>query len=242
MSSQDERRTATVTEIAAPTTDVRVVRMRPKEPLRFQAGQYVRLWFDGLPARDYSLGNRPGEAALEFHIRITAESAVGCYVAEGLRVGEAVGVDGPYGDAFLRREHRGPLLAVAGGTGVVPIQSIVTTALESGMQQQIHLYWGAYSAADLYAKSRFRDLAARHRNLHVECSVAVPDSEHRKGYVSEVVAADFSSVTGFKAYVAGPPAMVSATQDVLLARGLKAGDLHADPFVPGDHHSRTVSP
>jgi hypothetical protein len=35
--------------------------------------------------------------------------------------------------------------------------------------------------------------------------------------------------------------MVSAMQAVLLGRGLDPSDLHADPFVPGDHHSQQTT-
>jgi CDP-4-dehydro-6-deoxyglucose reductase/ferredoxin-NAD(P)+ reductase (naphthalene dioxygenase ferredoxin-specific) len=243
MTTEHARRTATVTDIASPTPEVRVVRMSLGDPLPFEAGQYVRLWFDALPARDYSLGNRPSDPSLEFHIRINSEKGVGRYVGERLRVGESVGLAGPYGDAFLRREHRGPVLAVAGGTGIVPIQSIVETALAEGTTQPVHLYWGVRSDADIYALARFRALAARHRNLRVVCALVHPvsGSPHRAGHVSEVVAEDFCDVAGFKAYVAGPPAMVSAMQAVLLGRGLDPSDLHADPFVPGDHHSQQTT-
>jgi NAD(P)H-flavin reductase len=242
MTIQAERRTATVTDIASPTPEVRVLHMRlgeRAELLHFRAGQYVRLWFDDLPGRDYSLGNRPDDPFLEFHIRINSEKGVGRYVGESLRVGDSVGIEGPFGDAFLRRSHLGPMLAVAGGTGVVPIKSIVGAALAGGMTQPVHVYWGTRTDEDQYALAGFRDLAARHRNLHVVSAVATraDGSPHRAGLVSEIVAQDFPSVAGFKAYVAGPPAMVDATQQVLLARGLDARDLHADPFVPGDHHT-----
>ena len=36
---------------------------------------------------------------------------------------------------------------------------------------------------------------------------------------------------GFKAYLAGPPAMVDATVEALAAHGLPRADIHADPFV-----------
>lgn len=236
------RQPATVTAIASPTPDVRVLHLRLADGvLGFEAGQYVRLWFGSMPPRDYSLGNRPGERDLEFHIRITGESVVGQYIGSQLKVGDPVGLAGPFGEACLRSDHHGPVLAVAGGTGIVPIQSIVTTALAQGMEQPLHLYWGARTAADLYAVPRFRALAERHRSLRVVGVVAEGDPEgYRTGNVSDVVDAAFRDLRGFKAYVAGPPAMVGATKRALLARGLTDADIHTDPFLPGDHHSPNV--
>lgn len=233
---------ATVVALATPAPDVCVVHVRLAggAPLGFKAGQYVRLWFGALAPRDYSLGSRPGEPNLEFHIRIMSESETGSYVGSTLRVGETVGIAGPFGDAFLREQHLGAVIAVAGGTGVVPIKSIVETALASGMRQPMHLYLGARTGADLYAEAHFRALAARHANLHVTTVVSEGNGQGRLGNVADAVAQDFAALPGFKAYVAGPPAMVAATRRVLEARGLPPAEIHVDPFLPGDHHSANL--
>jgi ferredoxin len=52
----------------------------------------------------------------------------------------------------------------------------------------------------------------------------------RPGYVSDAVAADLGDLDGWKAYVAGPPAMVDDASLMLLERGLRADDIHADVF------------
>jgi CDP-4-dehydro-6-deoxyglucose reductase/ferredoxin-NAD(P)+ reductase (naphthalene dioxygenase ferredoxin-specific) len=234
------RRQATVLDIAAPTPDVRVVRLGLSGAFDFQAGQYVRLWFGDLGARDYSLGSVPGAAELEFHIRVNAERGVGFYVGTHLKRGEKLELAGPFGDAYWRAEHTGPLLAVAGGTGVVPIKSIVETALQLGMIAPLYLYLGARTALDLYMEAHFRALAERHRNLRFVATVSEAEHAdgHRVGNVSEVVGEDFDDLYRFKAYVAGPPAMVAATQEILRARGIDGADIHTDAFVPGDHSSR----
>ena len=235
------RRVAAVVSIAAPTADVRVLRMEvvAGPSLTFEAGQYVQVVFAGLPPRDYSLANTPSAAVLEFHVRVNAERGVGRHIRDRLAVGDRVSVVGPFGDAFLRREHTGPMLAVAGGTGLVPIRSIVDTALGSGMRQPIHLYVGAREPLDLYDEPYFRALAGRYPNLQWVPVISGTGAAagRRTGNVADAVAADFRSLTGFKAYVAGPPAMVEATQRVLADRGVLARDIHADPFTAGDHHS-----
>lgn len=232
------RRQATVLDIAAPTPDVRVVRLGlGARPFEFQAGQYVRLWFGDLPPREYSLGSVPGAPELEFHIRVNAERGVGHYIGTQLKRGETLHLAGPFGDAYWRPEHTGPVLAVAGGTGVVPVKSIVETALRYGMKAPLHLYLGARTAVDLYMEAHFRALADRYANLHFVAAVSEPEfaEGHRLGNVSELVGEDFDDLYRFKAYVAGPPPMVAATQDILRARGVDPADVHTDAFVPGDH-------
>ena len=61
------------------------------------------------------------------------------YVAETLKVGDKVRVEGPFGASYLRESHRGPIIAVAGGSGMAPIKSIVERALQKALPQHIYL-------------------------------------------------------------------------------------------------------
>ena len=236
-------RAGTVVALEVPAPNVRILRVAVDgPPLHFQAGQYARVRFGDLPARDYSLASRPGEAPLEFHVRVSGGRDVSQHVRTRLAKGDRVGVEGPFGEAYLRTDHSGPILAVAGGTGVVPIKSIVDTALREGMTQAIQLYLGGRAEPDLYPEAHFLSLAARHPNLRVVpvLSDAGADERRRTGNVTDALAADFDDLSGFKCYVAGPPPMVAAAIGVLGARGVVDADIHADPFTQGDHHSARI--
>lgn len=224
---------ARVVALEALTHDIRGLRLAVEgEPLAFSAGQYARLAVPGAPPRDYSMANRPGSAELEFHIRWVPGGATSAAIHERLEVGDEVTVTGPYGSSHLRTGHTGPILAVAGGSGLAPILSIVETALALNMRQPIHVYFGARTERDLYLVDRFRNLAAQHLNLCFTpvLSGAKNRSGYRTGFVSEAVAEDLRDLDGWKAYVAGPPAMVEGTMEVAMRAGLRAQDLHADVF------------
>lgn len=201
-------------------------------PLVFSAGQFASLRFPGLPARDYSMANRPDEALLEFHIRLVAGGAVTPFVRERLKIGDRLRVAGPMGTSSWRRRHAGPILAVAGGSGLAPIKSIVETALASGMRQPIRLYVGARAERDLYLLDHFAALGARHPNLSVVPVLSEPDgpTARRTGLVADALAADLGDLDGWKAYLAGPPPMVETAVDALVARGMRRDDCHADAF------------
>ena len=222
-------------EMAA--ADVCRVRLDPLDGKRFvfSAGQYANLTFPGFPPRDFSMANRPLAPQLEFHIRRIDGGRVSAWVSGNLKRGDRVRLAGPFGTAFLRRKHRGPILAIAGSTGLAPILSIVETALTTGMTQPIHLYFGVRDAAGLYAAERLAELARAHDNLTVETVLSDDGggSGHRRGLVTDAVAADrpdAESLVGAKAYVAGPPAMVEAARALLAARGVPPEDCHADAF------------
>ena len=55
---------------------------------------------------------------LEFHVRLVPDGRVTGYIANELKVGDNVRVSGPMGTAYLRRTYTGPMLCVAGGTGL----------------------------------------------------------------------------------------------------------------------------
>jgi naphthalene 1,2-dioxygenase ferredoxin reductase component len=201
-------------------------------PFSFSAGQYAALTFAGQAPRDYSMANRPDEPELEFHIRRSTGGGASTYVAERLRIGDTVKVEGPFGSSFLREKHRGPILAIAGGSGLAPIKSIVESALAAGMAQPIDLYFGVRAERDLYLEAHLRGLAARHDNFRFIPVLSAPDgaTTRRTGFVHEAVCADHADLDGAKAYLAGPPVMVETATAALLARGMRRQDIHADAF------------
>ncbi|MBH3421298.1 2Fe-2S iron-sulfur cluster-binding protein [Pseudomonas gessardii] len=202
------------------------------EPLVFTAGQYARLTFPGAPARDYSMANGPGERVLEFHIRRVPDGATTEHVHQRLKPGDPVVLEGPFGSACLREQHAGPILCIAGGSGLAPIKAIVETAVAQGMKQPIHVYFGARSERDLYLVEHFQGLTQRYANLRFipVLSQASVTGHWRTGYVTDAIAHDLTYLDGWKAYVAGPPLMVEAAMQITRARELRAEDLHADVF------------
>lgn len=211
------------------------------DPLFFTAGQYARLAFPGAPTRDYSMASGPGEREFEFHIRRVPGGAATQHIHALLELGDPVLLEGPFGSSYLREQHAGPILCVAGGSGLAPINEIVETAIAGGMKQQIHVYFGARSDRDLYLVDHFEGLVQRHPNLSFTpvLSDAPFGVRWLTGFVTDAVAKDLQDFDGWKAYVAGPPPMVEAAMQISAARGLRPEDLHADVFfTPGEASAR----
>jgi len=215
------------------THDIKRVRLEVVSggPFRFSAGQFASVTFEGCPPRDYSMANVPGDPLLEFHVRVTASGATSLHVARRLGIGDSVRVDGPFGTSFLREGHRGPIIAIAGGSGMAPIGSIVEHALQSALPQPIHFYFGVRTEQDLYRHDHFIAQAVRHANFHFTPVLSEGvDASYRRGLVHDAVAADFNDLDGCKAYLAGPPVMVEAASALLERRGMRRSDIHADAF------------
>jgi CDP-4-dehydro-6-deoxyglucose reductase/ferredoxin-NAD(P)+ reductase (naphthalene dioxygenase ferredoxin-specific) len=232
--------TCRIAELEAATPDIRILRLAPpaNAGFDFRPGQYAKLGFGQLPPRDYSMASRPGAPLVEFHIRDMGNGP-SRYAVRELKLGETVSLTGPLGGAYLRAEHAGPIIAVAGGSGLAPMKSIIDAALHLGLRQEVRLYVGARTARDLYLVEHFDGLAAAHANFRFIPVLSEPEgpTAMRTGLVGELVAADIAALPGAKTYLAGPPIMVESTVSLLLARGVDQADIHADPFY-GDAEAR----
>lgn len=228
------------------THDIKRVRLMPEDgpPLAFTAGQYAQVTFPGAPTRDYSMANMPGETELEFHIRRIPGGAASERVATRLARGDRVEVRGPLGSAFLRESHTGPILAVAGGSGLAPIKSIVETAHAHGLRQPIRVYFGVRTERDLYLVDHFQRMAKAYPNLSFApvLSEEPRSDRYRTGFVTDAIAMDVSDLDGWKAYMAGPPAMIDAAGPLLQERGLRSEDMHVDVFFTPEDESDANSP
>jgi ferredoxin-NAD(P)+ reductase (naphthalene dioxygenase ferredoxin-specific) len=224
---------ANVTAIEEATHDIRIIRLRPAKPLSFSPGQYATLQFTPDHIRPYSMASLCTDEELEFHIRRVPDGRVTGYVFDQIKLGDVVRVIGPLGTAYLRTRHEGPLLCVAGGTGLAPILSIVRGAIAANMDNPTHLYFGVRSPQDIYRLDQLKALQTLHPALKLNVIVTTDDggtSGRRTGLVTEAIAEDIPDFQGWRAYVCGAPPMVEATAALLRQRHMDEKHIHADAF------------
>ncbi len=225
---------ATVAALEDMTHDIKRLRLQVNKRLAFSPGQYATLQFTPQHIRPYSMAGLSSDSELEFHIRLVPGGRVTSHIANGLKVGDPVRVTGPLGTAYLRTRHDGPMLCVAGGTGLAPVLSIVRGALKGGMRNDIHVYFGVRSPVDVYGTEWLAELAEAHGNLHVHIVVTAGNDNpaRRAGLVTDAVAHDWGSLAGWRAYLCGAPPMVEATRMLVKQKGILADHIYADAFYP----------
>ena len=220
-----------------------ILRISSEEEFKFKAGQYAELYFNQCKEKHFSMANPPSTNELEFHIKTLDGGEVSNYVQNTLQIGETVKVRGPFGNAYLRDSHKGPIIAVAGGTGLAPILSIIKSSQDIKMKQPIQVYYGAQSEKDLYFLKQFEELIKNNKNLSF-VPVVMELSENktlRNGLVTEIVINDIKDFDGYKAYLAGPPKMVEAAEKILSSHGIRKVDIHSDAFyTPYDEIKETI--
>lgn len=94
-----------------------------------EAGQHVDVRLtapNGYEAqRSYSIASAPGAATIELAVESLEDGEVSPYFHDIAMPGDAVEVRGPIGGHFVwRADDGGPLLLVAGGSGIVPLMAI----------------------------------------------------------------------------------------------------------------------
>jgi len=175
---------------------------------------------------------------------IIPSSGPSLYINTKLREGDTARVRGPFGSTCLHEDTAAPILAIGGGSGLAPMKSIVEEALARGMTQPINLYFGARNENDIYLEEHFTALSERYPNLRFVPVLSAPEgtTQRRSGMVTDAIAADFSDLSGFTAYLAGPPPMVDAARSVLPRLGLEQDAIFADPYIGESERLRQEGP
>jgi phenol hydroxylase P5 protein len=223
-----------VAEIDECAREIRRLHIDLDADIVFNAGQYVQVAIPGKAVtRSWSMANPPGQPRrIELQIRRTVGGlGTDGWVFKDLAIGDQVALSGPYGRFFFREARPEPAILIGGGTGVAPLKSMVRHVLETG-EQQLTLYQGARTRADLYDSDFFRDLQRGHPDRFTY-RPALSDERadgYAHGLVTDAVEADFESCRGHVAYLCGPPPMVEAALKTLMRKRLFPRDIYREDF------------
>lgn len=215
---------------AAP--EVRRLRIRLTEPLRFNPGQYIQLNLPGGQNRPYSVASTPGDGELvELHIKRTLDgAATDGWIFKDLVVGHQVSLSGPYGRFSFRPARSQPILLLAGGTGLAPMKSIIQHIAETGADHEVVLYHGVPTAGDLYEHQWLEAFAAEHDWLDYRPALSREEHNGRTGRVPTLLAEDFPRAGGNVAYICGSPEFVTDTMKALMKARLFPRDIYREDF------------
>jgi CDP-4-dehydro-6-deoxyglucose reductase len=214
------------------------LRLPAEQRLQFLAGQYVEVLLAGGKRRAFSIASCPSlENEIELHIRHVEGGDFTGYVFDELQERDILRFEGPQGNFFVRNDRpERPMILMGGGTGFAPLKSMIENLLEQGDRREIHLYWGARAAAELYLDELPQAWARDHAHILYRraLSEAAADGaggpEAFAGFVHDAVTADHPDLSGFDVYMSGPPAMIEAAKKSFARHGLPADRLFYDSF------------
>ena len=228
-------RVAKLTKLADDVMQV-FLQLPKSQEFNFLPGQYVDILMKDGARRSFSIANLPADATdagLELHIRHVPNGHFTPRVFNAMRERDLLRLEGPFGAYILQSEPEQAMIMVAGGTGFSPIKSLVQQALAANPAQQIHLFWGARDAQDLYQNDLAEDWARAHKNFAYTPVLSESDGDDwrgARGFVHDAVLAEYADFAAFDVYASGPPVMIEAVRAGLSAKGMHADRFFFDSF------------
>ena len=173
-------------------------------------GQFAMVWIPGVNELPMSvmISQEKGKAA--FTIRKYGEASTALY---NLKVGEQIGVRGPYGNSYSIKE--GKLMLVGGGTGLVPLMRLLTFLKSS---DEVTLIMGAKTKTEVF----FEEMANKilEKNNHKVIVVTEDGSYGEKGLVTDVLENICQSSKFDAVYTCGPELMMSKVVQIANSKGM----------------------
>lgn len=203
------------------------------------AGQHaeVRLTAeDGYQAaRNYSIASGPEDPSVELTVERLDDGEVSPYLVDVVAPGDRFELRGPIGGHFVwRAAQGGPLLLVAGGSGVVPFRSLLRHRAAVGSDAAVRLVYSLRSPAEALYAAELDEQAARPgvEVVHVYTRAAPPGWT---GYGRRLDADILAEVAWPPAehplvYVCGPTGFVEAAANSLLALGHPATSIRTERY------------
>jgi ferredoxin-NADP reductase len=205
------------------------------------AGQHldVRLTAeDGYQAeRSYSIASAPEDSRLTLTVERIDDGEVSPYLAGELRRGDQLELRGPIGGHFTWRvQDGGPLLLVAGGSGLVPLMAMLRHRAARKATIDTRLLASSRSLEDLLYRDELMKLVGS-EGLTIEFTLTRARPPGWSGF-DRRVDAEMLTLIGPRVserpriFVCGPTAFVESVADALVAIGHRPGAIHAERFGP----------
>jgi ferredoxin-NADP reductase len=230
---------AEVVAVVPETPRVRTLELDVPGWADHRAGQHVDVRLtaeDGYQAqRSYSIASAPGER-LSITVERLEEGEVSPYLVDEVREGDRFEVRGPIGGYFVwDASEAGPVLLVAGGSGVVPLMAMARHRVREDAPAPMRLLYSSRTLEDVIYREELDELAGRGNGFDVVHTLTREQPEGWEGYsrridpdlLAEVAwpAADEPAV-----FVCGSTRFVDAAADGLVELGYDPGSIRTERF------------
>lgn len=187
------------------------------------AGQHIDVRLtapDGYRAqRSYSLAAPADGDRVELTVQHVADGEVSDYLTTTYSVGDPVEVRGPVGGWFVwRPTQTEPVLLVAGGSGIVPLMSMVRARAAAGSRAPFRLIYSARSESETIFRDELRTRARDDRGLDV-FHVRTREPARKRITVADVNTNGWPADLNPMCFVCGPTGFVEAVADMLVGLG-----------------------
>ncbi|HEY5980878.1 MAG TPA: ferredoxin reductase [Microlunatus sp.] len=228
----------TVVSVTAATEHARMIVLEVPGWPGNQPGQHLDLRLtadDGYQAvRSYSIASFGPGSLVELGVDEYAAGEVSPYLVREIRPGDLVEVRGPIGRYFVWSDTQtDPVQLIAGGSGIVPLMSIVRAHHGAAQPAPFRLLYSVRTPADaLYADELAGLVDATFTLDWVYTRQAPAGTSRRAGRVDAATIDElaFSRDSDPLVYVCGPTGFVEAVASILVQRGHRADRIRTERF------------
>ncbi len=213
-----------------------------KDEFKFTAGQYISLKHihnESEIRRTYSICSSPGSGKLSVGIKKLKNGTFSDYANTELKEGDTLEVKSPEGNFKLvtNPDHTKNYLAVAAGSGITPILSLITAVLEDEPKSTVSLIFGNQSLEEtMFADEIERLKASYPERFFAEYIFSRRDEDF--GLVGRIDRSTMKYLlknrfegSEFDAYyLCGPEEMIHVISGLLQEKGVSEGDIHSELF------------
>ncbi len=198
---------AKITKVINETPNIKTFKLNLEEPFKFSAGQFIQLTVPGIGEAPFTPSSEPGAHK---NIDVTVMN-VGTATEElhNKKIGDMLGVRGPYGNGFpVNSFQNKELLIVGGGCGIAPLRSLIYEILKDrNKYPKVHLLYGCKSPKDVIYKDTHNDWADE---FIMHRTVDEPDETWKEdeGVVTTLFDKVDVDTENCLAVVVGPPVMM----------------------------------
>jgi NAD(P)H-flavin reductase len=213
---------AEVVDIDVESSNTYLLSLRPMDEedelvaVNYSPGQFLMVSVFGLGECPISIASSPTREPLQICVREAGRITQGIMAA---RVGDVLGIRGPFGNGFPVGSMRGKNVLIAGGgSGFATLRSLINyIADEREKFKEVTVVYGARTPQDLYFTSEYGSWQAA--KIEVGITVDMMDASW-KGNVGLVTSllSEIDPAPGAAA-LCGPPMMIRAVAKDLLSRG-----------------------
>ena len=231
---------AEVVEVRTETPRVRTIAFDVAGWAGHRAGQHVDVRLtaeDGYQAeRSYSIASPPNGTRVELTVVRIADGEVSPYLADELRPGDRIELRGPVGGYFVWEPPQGgPLLLVAGGSGIAPLMAMIRLRAAAGSDVDTRLLFSSRGWDDIIYREELERLSGD--GLTVAHTLTHSQPPGWTGY-ARLVDAEMLAEVGPNAaerprvYVCGPTPFAEAVTDALVHLGHAPQGIKTERFGP----------
>ena len=206
-----------------------------------RAGQHVDVRLtaeDGYQAqRSYSIASGPEDHTLVLTVERLEDGEVSPYLVDELKPGDELELRGPIGGYFVRDQSTGgPLLLIAGGSGVVPFRAMLRHRVAVGGETAVRVLYSARSLDEVLYREEFLALGSNEDiSVRLALTRAWPDRwQGHRGRITPELLRDVSWPAKDRPliYICGPTAFVEAIAGLLVDIGHDPSRIRTERFGP----------